>query len=480
MDDSQITDSTRVDEMQVSLKRLQEQHRDRPYPDWPLRATWLKALEQMLIGNRDRIAEAISSDFGHRSAHETEMLEVFPSLAGIRHALRHGASWMRERRSPVSLWFQPASAAVLPQPLGVVGIIVPWNYPLFLLLGPLTSALAAGNRAMVKLSEFAPLFAALMAELLPRALGSDVVKVVNGGAEVAAKFSALPFDHLLFTGSTAVGRRVMATAAQSLVPVTLELGGKSPALITADTCDNEARFAHAVQRIVVGKAVNAGQTCIAPDYVLLPRSAIKRFVDTARDMLGRQYPEGAASADFTGIATAQHFSRLQELVAQAVSGGAQADVLMAGARPEQRKMPFTVVTEGPADARLMQEEIFGPVLPLVACETLDDAIDYINGRPRPLALYLFEDSKKIQRRVLQEIVAGGVSVNETLMHIAQDDLPFGGVGASGLGHYHGQYGFDTMSKLKPIFRQARYNGLSLLLPPYGRMFARMMKLMIRS
>ena len=477
-DPTVVAASAQAGDLNLSFEQLQRQHRDAPYPDWPTRADRLKRLSRLLVDHRQRIAAAISADFGHRSLHETELLEVFPSAEGLRHALRHGKSWMRERGSAVSLWFQPGSASVLPQPLGVVGIIVPWNYPLFLLMGPLTSALVAGNVAMIKPSEYTPRFGALMAELLPQALGDDVVRVVNGGPDVAAAFSALPFGHLLFTGSTAVGRQVMAAASAHLVPVTLELGGKSPAIITAATCANEARFANAVRRVVAGKVLNAGQTCIAPDYVLLPAAAMPQFIAVAKTVLQKQYPDGAAGDDYTGIATDRHFDRLRRLIAESTAAGAVATAVMAEPQIAQRKLPLTVLTACPADARVMQEEIFGPVLPLVACETLDAAIDYVNSHPHPLALYLFDDDKSAQERVLQATLAGGVSINETLMHIAQDSLPFGGVGTSGMGHYHGRFGFDTMSKLKPIFRQSRINGLGLLAPPYGGFFARMLKLMV--
>ena len=454
-------------------------HQAAPFPDWPTRAARLQSVIAMLLDQRERIKAAISADFGHRSSHETDLLEVFPSLEGLRHALRHGRSWMRERQVPVSLWFQPGAARILPQPVGVVGIIVPWNYPLLLLLGPLTSALVAGNRAMVKVSEFSPRFAALMAELLPQVLGDDVVQVVTGGPDIAAAFSALPFGHLLFTGSTAVGRRVMAAASDNLVPVTLELGGKSPAIITAATCSNEARFTHAVRRILNGKVLNAGQTCIAPDYVLLPRAAMPRFITAARAILSQQYPEGAASNDYTGIASDRHFQRLQQWLLEATQAGASATSVMGLATPSQRKLPLTVLTDCAPDSSVMQEEIFGPLLPLVACETVDDAAAWVNARPHPLALYLFDDSTTTQTQVLHSTIAGGVCINETLVHIAQDNLPFGGVGASGLGHYHGQFGFDAMSKLKPVFRQSRINALGLLAPPYGGLVARMLRVMLR-
>jgi coniferyl-aldehyde dehydrogenase len=465
--------------LRARYEALLTQQQGTPFPDWPTRAERLQNMIAMLLDHRERIKEAISADFGHRSRHETDLLEVFPSLEGLRHALRHGRGWMRERKVPVSLWFQPGAARILPQPLGVVGIIVPWNYPLFLLMGPLTSALVAGNRAMVKVSEFSPRFGVLMAQLLPQALGDEVVQVVQGGPEVAAAFSALPFGHLLFTGSTAVGRRVMAAASTNLVPVTLELGGKSPAIITAATCADDARFTHAVRRIMVGKVLNAGQTCIAPDYVLLPRAAMPRFITTARTILGQQYPDGAASLDYTGIASDRHFEQLQQRLLEATQSGANASPVMGPAGPGQRKFPLTVLTDCTLDSSVMQEEIFGPLLPLVPCETVDDAVAWINQRPHPLALYLFDDCAATQTLVLQSTTAGGVCLNETLVHLAQDNLPFGGVGASGMGHYHGQFGFEAMSKLKPVFRQSRINALGLLAPPYGALVARVLKVMLR-
>lgn len=470
--------------LEARLDALQAAHLADPCPPWPVRRERLRRLSQVLLDNRAGIKEAISADFGHRSHHETDLLEIFPSLQGLRHAVRHGKDWMRERRAGVSPWFMPASASVLPQPLGVVGIIVPWNYPLFLLLGPLTAALAAGNRAMVKLSEFTPRFAALMAELLPRALGEDVVQVVQGGPEVAEAFSRLPFGHLLFTGSTAVGRRVMAAAAERLVPVTLELGGKSPAIVSAETSRDAARLENAVRRILVGKLLNAGQTCIAPDYVLLPRAAMPRFAELARAIVAEQYPGGLASPDYTGIANDKHLHRLQGLVAEAVSRGARAEVVMAappsvGTGASPRKLPLTLLAGCPPEALAMRAEIFGPVLPLVACESLEEAIAFVNDRPHPLALYLFDDSPRRQAQVLRSTLAGGVCVNDTLLHVAQDELPFGGVGASGMGHYHGRHGFEAMSKLKPVFRQSRLNAVGLMSPPYGRLVGWLLKLMLR-
>ena len=466
-------------ELQTTLAELQKAHRQSPFPDWATRKQRLNLLEQMLKDNREALKKAISDDFGHRSHQETELLEIFPSLEGIRHARKHGKQWMKARRKHVSIWFRPASCTLMPQPLGVVGIMVPWNYPLFLTIGPLTAAITAGNRSLIKLSEFTPRFGELLGSLLEQTLGRDVVRVVNGNADVAATFSGLPFDHLLFTGSTPVGKHVMRAASANLVPVTLELGGKSPAVITPETCRNDSRFFHAVNRILAGKTLNAGQTCIAPDYVLLPKDAIPKFIAVAKTILSTRYPEGAASDDYTGIVADKHFDRLKGLLQEAADRGAQITPLMDPAMSGQRKLPLATVVQCPEDARLMQEEIFGPALPLIASDTHEDMIDYINDRPRPLAMYLFDDSSNTHKTFMEQTIAGGVSINETLMHIAQDDLPFGGVGPSGMGHYHGVYGFETMSKLKPIFKQSRINGMPFLAPPYGGIFKSMLKLMIR-
>ncbi len=462
-----------------TLVRLQSHHDADPYPSWETRAARLRALKALLVREADAIADAIHTDFGHRPRQETRLLEVFPCLDGIRHALGHGRGWMRARKVPVARWFQPASAFVLPQPLGVVGIVAPWNYPLFLSIAPLTGALVAGNRAMVKVSESTPSFGALLADLLPGALGPEVVAVVNGDADVAAAFSALPFAHLVFTGSTTVGRCVMATAAERLVPVTLELGGKCPAIVTARTFADRRRFANAVRRIVAGKALNAGQTCIAPDYVLLPEAAIEPFVALARETLLKLYPAGAASDDLTAIVGDRQRERLSALQDDAVGRGARAVPLMADPFDDRRKRPLTALTGCPPDARCLQEEIFGPLLPLVACETVDAAIAYVNARPHPLALYLFDGSRDDRRRVLEHTRAGGVCIDETLLHIAQVELPFGGTGASGMGHYRGRYGFDSLSKLKPVFVQSRLNAAALVSPPYRALFERLVALMTR-
>jgi coniferyl-aldehyde dehydrogenase len=441
--------------------------------DWPTRKRRLQALEQLVRNHRDEIATAISTDFGHRAAEETALLEVFPSLGGIAHALKHTRRWMRPQRQWASFWFLPARAALLPQPKGVVGIIVPWNYPLYLAVGPMADALAAGNRLMVKMSELTPTFSALFAELVARYFKDDEVVVVNGDAEVAREFSSLPFDHLLFTGSTAVGRQVMRAAAENLTPVTLELGGKSPAIIGAN-----ARMAHAVERIVFGKLVNAGQTCIAPDYVLLPRARIDEFISAATERTQTFYPDLANNRQYTSVASDRHYERLSTLRDEAIAAGAIAHALAPAAGPGIRRMPPTLLTGVDDGMRVMQEEIFGPLLPLVPYDSLEEAIAYVQAHPQPLSLYLFEDDSNIVDNVLARIRAGGVTVNDTLFHIAQHRLPFGGGGPSGMGAYHGEAGFRTFSRMTPVLRQARFNGAGLLNPPYGARFQRMLKIML--
>lgn len=462
-------------DLPAELQRLRTAQMRDPWPDWSTRARRLRALESVVRLHRDEIAAAIHADFGSRPREETDMLEVFPSLSAIRHALRHGKRWMKPKRGLASMAFLPASTELRPQPLGVVGIIVPWNYPLFLSVGPLVDALVAGNRVMVKMSEYTPRFSQLFAELVARHFQPDEVIVVNGDASVGQAFAELPFDHLLFTGSTAVGHHVMRSASTHLTPVTLELGGKSPALIGPG-----ARFENAVERIVFGKLVNAGQTCIAPDYVLLPRTDVARFTSTARDVAARLYPNFASNTQYASIATVRHYRRLIELRDGAVRAGARSEPLDdAQDRAEQRLLTPVMLTDVRDDMPVMQQEIFGPLLPLVPYDTLDQAIDYVARHPRPLALYLFEQDQTRIDQVLARTHAGGVTLNDTLYHIAQHHLPFGGVGPSGIGGYHGETGFRTFSHMKPVFRQARFNAAGLLNPPYGKRFRQLLEILLR-
>lgn len=468
-----------VVELKSRLDTLKKAYHLNPYPSWEQRKVWLQRLADVIYNNKLRICEAISADFGYRSPNDTMLAEIFPSLEGIRNGLANGKKWMKTRSTHTSIWFKPATTKLMPQPLGVVGVMVPWNYPLFLTIGPLTNALTAGNRAFIKMSEYSPKFSVLIDELLTEALGPDVVQVVNGEAEISSEFSRLPFDHLVFTGSTPVGRLVMKAASENLVPVTLELGGKSPSIITQATAQNEARFRNAVARTLSGKSINSGQTCIAPDYVLVPRGTEDQFIRHAKEVIAKRFPEGVASPDVTGIVSDRHSSRLHNMLAEAAEKGANVVTLMKESPTAGRKVPLTAVLNTPDNTKLMQEEIFGPILPVVPYDTLDEALEYVRARPRPLALYLFDDNKSTQDLVMEKTIAGGVCINETLMHITQDSLPFGGVGDSGMGHYHGKFGFDALSKYKPIFVQSKLNAMEMLSPPYGKLFAFMSTLLTR-
>ncbi|MGH6623775.1 MAG: coniferyl aldehyde dehydrogenase [Burkholderiaceae bacterium] len=446
------------------------------FPEWSVRRDRLQRLKSVIIDGEAEIERAIDADFGGRPATETQIAEIFPSLAEIRGALRHGASWMRPRPASVGPWFLPARAEVIPRPLGVVGVIVPWNYPLYLAIGPLVAALAAGNRALVKVSEFTPAFGELFKRLVASHFDASEVAVITGGADVAAAFSSLPFDHILFTGSTGVGRKVMQAAANNLTPVTLELGGKSPVVVTPGY-----PLAHAVERILTGKLLNAGQTCIAPDYVMLPRAEIEPFIELARQQARRMHPRGLGERDYCSVIDERQYQRLTGVLDEAAGAAVRIEPLFTG---EQRidaghRLAPALVVEPPMGLRIMREEIFGPLLPVLAYDSVDEAMSRINAQPRPLALYWFDRDSQRTERALRTIPAGGACVNETLLHIAQDALPFGGVGASGMGHYHGQWGFDTFSKLTAVFRQARFNGAGLFTPPYGSFARSLLTLMKR-
>jgi len=432
-----------------------------PMPVAAQRRQWLDSLRQLLSDERQALIDAISADFSHRSADETLLAELMPSLHNIHYARRHLNKWMRPSRRGVGMAFQPASAKVIYQPLGVVGVIVPWNYPLYLAIGPLVGALAAGNRVMLKLSESTPATGELLKRLFARVFPEDLVAVVLGEAEVGVAFSRLPFDHLLFTGATSVGRHVMRAAAENLTPVTLELGGKSPAIVSSDVPIRDA-----AERIAFGKTLNAGQTCVAPDYVLVPKNRVDEFVEAYRKAVTGFYPTLLDNPDYTAIINPRHVARLNSYLADATSKGAQ--VISLYKEAQDRRLPFSLLLNVSDDMLVMQDEIFGPLLPIVPYERIEQAFAYINQRPRPLALYYFGYNKAEQNRVLEQTHSGGVCLNDTLLHVAQDDLPFGGIGPSGMGHYHGHEGFLTFSKAKGVFIKQRFNAARLIYPPYGK------------
>ena len=462
-----------LNQLQASFALQRQAFRSNPMPSAEQRIQWLKALHQQLVDEQDALISAISQDFSNRSADETLLAELMPSLHGIHYASKRIKKWMKPSRRSVGMQFMPAQAKVIYQPLGVVGVIVPWNYPLFLAIGPLVGALAAGNRVMIKMSESTPATSQLVKDLLARVFPEDLVSVVLGEAEVGMAFSKLPFDHLLFTGATSIGKHVMRAAAENLTPVTLELGGKSPAIVSASV-----PLADAAERIAFGKTLNAGQTCVAPDYVLVPRDRVEGFVEAYRQVVQSFYPTLADNPDYTAIINERQLQRLNGYLQDAESKGAQ--VIPLFAEGQGRRMPQAVLLNVTDEMKVMQDEIFGPLLPIIPYDKLEDAFAFINERDRPLALYYFGYDKSEQQRVLHETHSGGVCLNDTLLHVAQDDMPFGGVGPSGMGHYHGHEGFLTFSKAKGVFIKQRFNAAKMIYPPYGKALQKLVyKLFVR-
>lgn len=462
-----------ISQLETLLERQRQAYRANPMPDAGQRIQWLKSLANLLVTEQKAIIDAINSDFSNRSADETLLAEVLPSLHGVHYATKRVKKWMKPSRRSVGMQFMPASAKVIYQPLGVVGVIVPWNYPLFLAIGPLTGALAAGNRVMIKMSESTPESARVLKDLLAKVFPEDLVAVVQGEVDVGVAFSKLPFDHLLFTGATSVGKHVMRAAAENLTPVTLELGGKSPAIISASVPMKDA-----AERIAFGKSLNAGQTCVAPDYVLVPQNRVDEFVESYRQVVQGFFPKLENNPDYTAIINERQLSRLNGYLADAQARGATVIPLFPQA--QGRRLPQALVLNVSDEMKIMQEEIFGPLLPVIPYQNLDQALSYVNERDRPLALYFFGYDKREQDHVLAQTHSGGVCLNDTLLHVAQDDMPFGGVGPSGMGHYHGHEGFLTFSKAKGVFSKPRFNAARVIYPPYGKSLQKLVyKLFIR-
>lgn len=439
---------------------------EQPFPSLQQRRGWLEDLDRSIRGHLPQIQQALGRDFGHRCEEETLLAEIMGSLKAISHARKHLKSWMKPRSRRVDLTFQPATARIVPQPLGVVGIMAPWNYPFGLVMKPLVSALAAGNRVMIKPSESTPAVAALLRTMLGEIFPESQVCVVEGDDHVARAFTELPFDHLLFTGSSSTGKLVMAAAAKNLTPLTLELGGKSPTII-GDDYD----LALAAKSIATGKAFNCGQTCTAPDYVMVPKARVQEFIDSFSSTIRRMYPDPLRNPDYTSVINTRHFDRLQGYLSDAVTRGARIVDIYPACRSDEssRKLLPTLVIDPPEDSRIMHEEIFGPLLVVIPYSRLRDAMNFINLRPRPLALYVFTNDRAVENAVLRGTVSGGVTVNDTLLHYTQESLPFGGVGNSGFGAYHGETGFQTFSHAKAVFRQSRINFVDAVRAPYGKL-----------
>jgi len=461
--------------LDTAFRAMVEASRREPVAPLELRLDRLKRLRAAVAENEAGLTAAISADFGHRSAVETAIAEILVVQNEIGHASRHLKRWMAAKRITTAWQFMPARNRLLPQPLGVVGIIAPWNYPLQLTLAPAVGALAAGNRVMIKPSELVPRFAAALREAIAAKFDAGEMLVTGIDDGLAQAFAALPFDHLMFTGSTRVGRLVAEAAGRNLTPVTLELGGKSPAII-----DRSADLDEAATRVAYAKLLNAGQTCIAPDYVLAPDGSMRDFAVKVHGAMRRMFGTDPANKDYTSIISDRHYAQLEALVADASAKGAE---ILATAKPDDpawkgaRKFPPTMIVGATPDMAIMQEEIFGPLLPIVGYRDGRDPIAFVNSRDRPLALYWFGKDEAARDEVLARTVSGGVTVNDCLFHFAQINQPAGGVGASGTGAYHGEWGFRTFSHFKPVFYRSALNRLADLYPPYGAGIARLQKIM---
>lgn len=462
-----------TDDLAATLERLREAWQARK-PGLAQRRDDLQRLRAAFRAGQAAMLEAIAADFGHRSHHESLVAESLVVIAEIDHTLARLRRWARPRRVPVGWRLWPARARVQAMPVGVVGVISPWNYPVNLALVPLVSAIAAGNHVFLKPSEHTPRTSEWLRTLLAGVFPADRVAVALGGADVGAAFAALRFDHLLFTGSTAVGRKVMAAAAPNLTPVTLELGGKAPALVCPDyPVDVAAR------RIATGKWFNAGQTCIGVDYALVDRARRDAFVREVAAQLRARYGELHGNPDYTHIVNDAQFARLQAYVDEARAAGCEVLAPLGDGDAASRLLPPVLVVDPPDQLRLMREEIFGPILPVLSYAALDEAIAHINALERPLALYPFSHSPVQVSRIVDGTLAGGVTVNDTLLHFGAQGLPFGGIGPSGMGAIHGQAGFDTFSKLLPVFEQRRFAVTDWLRPPYRGAIDRLIRRLAR-
>ena len=453
-----------ADAMQTILSNQKSAYLQAPAPSANDRIEQLKKLKAAILANQDELVAALNADYGQRSADDTLLSDILPCVMNINYTIKRLKKWMKPQRRHAGMLLSPAKVTVHYQPLGVVGIVVPWNFPVQLSLGPLITALAAGNRAMIKLSEFTPNTNKAIRAVVDSVFDENTVAIIEGEADVAAQFTKLAFDHLLFTGSTTVGRHVMRAAADNLTPVTLELGGKSPVIIADDM-----PIATAVERLIFGKCLNAGQICVAPDYILCPKDKIEEFISEYQKKFQHMYGT-EHSKDYSYVVNEAQYKRLLSWLDDAAAKGAQ--ITSATGKDidrSTRQLPTQLITNTSEDMLLMQQEIFGPLLPILPYEALDEAIDHINKGERPLALYIMSFDNQTQQKLLAHTHSGGVCINDTILHVAADDAPFGGVGDSGMGHYHGHEGFLTFSKAKTVLSRGKLNTGALVQPPYGKL-----------
>lgn len=450
-------------------------------PSLDTRIARINRLIDLIADNQDALCDAVSADFGNRSKAETLIADIGGTLTELKHAKSHLAQWMKPTRAKVDfpLNLFGGKARIEYQPLGVIGIVAPWNFPIYLAIGPMGEAFAAGNSVMLKPSEFTPETSALMKQLIEDTFSPNEAVVITGGVETGVNFTRLPFDHMLFTGATSIGKHILHAAADNLVPVTLELGGKSPAIVT-DNADMEV----ATSRIAAGKLFNAGQVCLAPDYAMVPRAKVGDFVSQVKAKMAAAYPKLRGNPDYTHIVTDRQHDRLKALVQQARESGAEViEVNPANESFEgsnEKVMPPTIIVDPSPELDVMSDEIFGPILPVIPYDTIEQAINFVNARPRPLALYVFSKDASEQEKVLSNTTSGGACINDTIMHSIHQSLPFGGVGPSGMGAYHGHHGFKLFSHEKAVYKQINMDGpFKPLRPPFGGKFKKAVAPMLK-
>ncbi|MCL1078129.1 coniferyl aldehyde dehydrogenase [Parashewanella spongiae] len=466
--------STQIEQQKQQLAHTFTQQKnafsEAPFSSFTERKTALLKLKKAVLNEQQALIDAVDEDYNGRSNQDTIIGDILPAISHFNYTLKKLKKWMKPQRRHVGLLLAPASVKVHYQPKGVIGIIVPWNFPIVLAFAPLVTSIAAGNRVMLKLSEFTPKTNQVIKQIVSNVFSEKQVAIIEGEADIAAEFSSLPFDHMLFTGSTGVGHHVMRAAAKNLTPVTLELGGKSPVIVAPDIS-----IEIAVERLIYGKCLNAGQICVSPDYVLCPREKIQQFIEVYKRRFTEMYSSVSNNTDYGNIINQRQFDRLQGLLSDAQQKGA---TIISSSNETiadtSRKMPTQLVTNVTDDMLLMQDEIFGPILPIIGYSSINDAIEYINSRARPLALYLMSFDNNTQKTVLTHTHSGGVCVNDTILHVAADDAPFGGIGASGMGNYHGKEGFETFSHAKTVFSRGWVNTGKLVQPPYGKGLSKLM------
>ena len=468
---------TSADDMQKILDRQKRAYLNDGVVSNEVRHDRLERAVNVIKKNEEKLVDAMSADFGHRSHHQSRFTDIASSIGPLRHAQKNLKRWRKsEKRSamfPLSLF--GAKARVDYQPLGVVGVISPWNFPVNLTFTPLAGVLSAGNRCMIKPSEYTPETSKAMAEAISEEFDIEEIAVVLGGPETGASFSGLPFDHLLFTGATSIAKHVLSAASENLVPVTLELGGKSPVIV-----GESANMDATAGAIMAGKMMNAGQICLAPDYVFLPKTRVQEFVESSKKAVSKMFPTLLDNPDYTSVINDRHFDRISSYIDEAKQKGVEVvEINPANEDFRQQphnKIPPTLIIDPPEELQVMQDEIFGPVMPIKSYDQVEETISYVNDRPRPLGLYYFGSNSKEESDVLNRTTSGGVTVNDVVMHVAQEDLPFGGVGPSGMGSYHGEDGFKRFSHAKAIYTQTKLGAvLEALRPPYGDSILKMAK-----